>query len=71
MRRLLTALALILTPGLAQAAQPILLKPAKVWTAEDAGPPRAGWAVLVKDDRIAAVGPLASRGATRLEKNTS
>ncbi|MEW6389832.1 MAG: amidohydrolase family protein [Pseudomonadota bacterium] len=64
MRRLLTALALILTPGLAQAAQPILLKPAKVWTAEDGGPPRAGWAVLVKDDRIAAVGPLASIDAT-------
>ena len=60
MRRLLTALALILTPALAQAAQPILLKPARVWTAEDAGPPHAGWAVLVKDDRIAAVGPLAS-----------
>ncbi len=58
MRRLLTALALILAPGLAQAAQPILLKPARVWTAEDAGPPHAGWAVLVKDDRIAAVGPL-------------
>lgn len=60
MRRLLTALALILTPGLAQAAQPILLKPAKVWTAEDAGAPHAGWAVLVKDDKIAAVGPLGS-----------
>ncbi|WP_299010125.1 amidohydrolase family protein [uncultured Caulobacter sp.] len=60
MRRLLTALALILAPGLAQAAQPILLKPAKVWTAEDAGAPHAGWAVLVKDDKIAAVGPLGS-----------
>lgn len=60
MRRLLTALALILTPALAQAAQPILLKPARVWTAEDAGPPHAGWAVLVKDDRIAAVGPLSA-----------
>ncbi|PIC00867.1 amidohydrolase family protein [Caulobacter sp. X] len=60
MRRLLTALALILAPGLAEAAQPILLKPARVWTAEDAGPPHAGWAVLMKDDRIAAVGPLAS-----------
>ena len=56
MRRLLTALALILTPGLAQAAQPILLKPARVWTAEDAGAPHTGWAVLVKDDKIAAVG---------------
>ena len=60
MRRLLTALALILAPSFALAAQPILLKPARVWTAEDAGPPHAGWAVLVKDDKIAAVGPLAS-----------
>lgn len=60
MRRLLTALALILAPGLAQAGQPILLKPARVWTAEDAGPPHAGWAVVVKDDKIASVGPLAS-----------
>lgn len=67
MRRLLTALALILTPGLAVAAQPILLKPARVWTAEDAGPPHAGWAVLVKDDKIAAVGPLASIDATGAE----
>jgi imidazolonepropionase-like amidohydrolase len=59
MRRLLTALALILAPGLAQAAQPILLKPARVWTAENAGPPREGWAVLVQDGKIAAVGPAA------------
>lgn len=67
MRRLLTALALILTPGLAQAAQPILLKPARVWTAEDAGTPHTGWAVLVKDDKIAAVGPLASIDAKGAE----
>ncbi|MDR6626960.1 amidohydrolase family protein [Caulobacter segnis] len=67
MRRLLTALALILTPGLAIAAPSILLKPARVWTAEDAGPPHAGWAVLVKDDKIAAVGPLASIDATGAE----
>ncbi|MBO9544338.1 amidohydrolase family protein [Caulobacter sp.] len=59
MRRLITALALTLAPGLAQAAQPILLKPARVWTAENAGPPREGWAVLVKDGKIAAVGPAA------------
>lgn len=59
MRRLLTALALILAPGLASAAQPILLKPARVWTAENAGPPHEGWAVLVKDGKIAAVGPAA------------
>ena len=57
MRRLLTALALILAPGLAAAAQPVLLKPARVWTAENAGPPHEGWAVLVKDGKIAAVGP--------------
>lgn len=59
MRRLLATLALILAPALAEAAPPILLKPARVWTAEDAGPPREGWAVLVRDDRIAAVGPAA------------
>jgi imidazolonepropionase-like amidohydrolase len=59
MRRLLTTLALILAPSLAAAAPPILLKPAKVWTAENAGPPHEGWAVLVKDGKIAAVGPAA------------
>ena len=71
MRHLLTALALILTPALAaqgvQAAQPILLKPARVWTAEDAGPPHEGWGVLVKDGRIAAVGPAAGLDATGAE----
>ena len=67
MRRLLTALALILTPSVAIAAPPVLLKPARVWTAEDAGPPHAGWAVLVKDDKIAAVGPLASIDAKDAE----
>lgn len=67
MRHLLTALALILTPGLAAAAQPILLKPAKVWTAEDAGPPHEGWSVLVKDGRIAAVGPAVGIDATGAE----
>lgn len=67
MRRLLTALALILTPSLALAAQPILLKPARVWTAESAGPPREGWAVLVKDGKIAAVGPAAQIDATGAE----
>ena len=67
MRRLLTALALILTPGLAVAAQPILLKPARVWTAENTGPPREGWAVLVKDGRIAAIGPAAQIDATGAE----
>jgi imidazolonepropionase-like amidohydrolase len=67
MRRLLTALALILAPGLASAAQPILLKPARVWTAESAGPPHEGWAVLVKDGKIAAVGPAAQVDATGAE----
>ena len=71
MRRLLTALALILTPTAAaqgvQAAQPILLKPTRVWTAEDAGPPHEGWGVLVKDGRIAAVGPAAGLDATGAE----
>jgi imidazolonepropionase-like amidohydrolase len=67
MRRLLTALALILSPGLAQAAQPILLKPARVWTAENAGPPREGWAVLVKDGKIAAVGLAAQIDSTGAE----
>lgn len=67
MRRLLTALALILSPGLAAAAPPILLKPARVWTAENAGPPREGWAVLVQDGKIAAVGPAAQIDATGAE----
>lgn len=67
MRRLLTALALILAPGLALAAQPVLLRPARVWTAENAGPPREGWAVLVKDGKIAAVGPAAQIDAAGAE----
>jgi imidazolonepropionase-like amidohydrolase len=67
MRRLLTALALTLAPGLALAAQPILLKPARVWTAEDAGPPHEGWGVLIKDNKIAAVGPAAGLDATGAE----
>jgi imidazolonepropionase-like amidohydrolase len=67
MRRLLTALALILAPGLAHAAQPILLKPARVWTAEDAGPPHEGWGVLIKDNKIAAVGPAAGLDTTGAE----
>jgi imidazolonepropionase-like amidohydrolase len=67
MRRLLTALALILAPAAAAAAQPILLKPARVWTAEDGGPPHEGWGVLVEDGKIAAVGPAASLDATGAE----
>jgi imidazolonepropionase-like amidohydrolase len=67
MRRLLTALALVLAPGLSVAAQPVLLKPARVWTAENAGPPHEGWAVLVKDGKIAAVGPAGQIDATGAE----
>ncbi len=71
MRRIFTALALILTPALAaqgvQAAQPILLKPARVWTAEDAGPPHEGWGVLVRDGKIVAVGPAGGLDATGAE----
>jgi imidazolonepropionase-like amidohydrolase len=67
MRRLLTALALIVSPVAAQAAQPILLKPARVWTAEDAGPPHEGWGVLIRDGKIAAVGPLAGLDAAGAE----
>ena len=71
MRRLLTILALIAAPLVgpisAQAAQPILLKPARVWTAEDAGPPHEGWGVLVKDGKVAAVGPAAGLDATGAE----
>lgn len=67
MLRLLTALALVLTPGLAAADPAILLKPARVWTAEDAGPPHEGWVVLVRDGRIAAVGPAGGIDATGAE----
>ncbi|PTS87175.1 MULTISPECIES: metal-dependent hydrolase family protein [unclassified Caulobacter] len=67
MRPFLTALALALTATTAQAAPPILLKPARVWTAEDAGPPHEGWGVLVRDNRIAAVGPVAGLDATGAE----
>ena len=67
MRPLIALLALVLAPGLAEAAQPILLKPARVWTAEDAGPPHEGWGVLIRDNRIAAVGPAAGLDATGAE----
>lgn len=67
MRSILTALALLLSPGLASAGPSILLKPDKVWTAENAGPPREGWAVLVRDGKIAAVGPAAQIEASGAE----
>jgi len=67
MRRILTALALLLSPGLATAGPSTLLKPDRVWTAENAGPPREGWAVLVRDGKIAAVGPAAQIDASDAE----
>lgn len=47
---------------------PVLLRPARVWTAGDAQA-RPGWQVLVEGDRIAAVGPSlqAPRGARVLD----
>jgi imidazolonepropionase-like amidohydrolase len=56
-------------PSRAQAARPapadtspVLLRPDAVWDGE-ADAPRAGWVVLVRGDRIAAVGPQASVAA--------
>src|SRR6266545_3475616 len=57
MLRLLTPVALLLSPSLAlaQSEQPILLKPDRVFdgTSATAHP---GWVVLVKGEKIAAVG---------------
>jgi imidazolonepropionase-like amidohydrolase len=56
--RLLPALALAASALGAQPAAdttPLLLRPAQVWTGD--GAPRPGWVVLVRGDRIAAVGP--------------
>jgi imidazolonepropionase-like amidohydrolase len=54
----------------AVATHDYLLVPAKVWTGDDEIA-HAGWAVLVHDDRIAAVGPVATLrapdGTTRVE----
>ncbi len=58
---LFAALALSLATAFpAQAAEPksVLLKPARVWTADE--PVHPGWVVLVTGERIAAVGPAAS-----------
>lgn len=52
----LAALAVLL-PILAAAAPPILLTPERVWTGE--GSSRAGWAVLVADGKVKAVGAVA------------
>jgi imidazolonepropionase-like amidohydrolase len=58
----LAALVLLLFPAAARpaAVEPtgqVLLRPAAVWTA--GGPAHAGWVVLVRGERIAAVGPAA------------
>jgi imidazolonepropionase-like amidohydrolase len=60
----LVALALLLFPaaaGAAGEAPAILLRPAAVWTA--GAPVHPGWVVLVRGERIAAVGPAAEVGA--------
>ncbi|MBC6982197.1 amidohydrolase family protein [Caulobacter sp. 17J80-11] len=65
MRRLLAAAAAALAISApARAAEPAstLLRPDRVFTAED-GQAHAGWAVLVTGDRIAAVGPAAQIAA--------
>ena len=48
-------LLIVLFPLAAQAAD-TLLSPARVWTGE--GPPHMDWAVLIHNDKIAAVGPV-------------
>lgn len=45
--------------GAAPGAESLLIRPARVFTAEDAVA-HAGWLVLVQGDRVAAVGPAAS-----------
>ena len=63
MTRILLALLLALAAFPATAAEPPhgtwLLLPDRVWTA-DGDATHAGWAVLVRDGTIAAVGPAAS-----------
>jgi imidazolonepropionase-like amidohydrolase len=50
------ALAVFCGTGAAAQTRPaILLRPARIWTADE--PPHPGWVVLVAGDRIAAVGP--------------
>ena len=66
MRRWLVALMIALLPMLVSAAEPapapVLLVPDRVWTA-DGDASHAGWVVLVRDGRIAAVGPESSINA--------
>ncbi len=52
----LAAIALIATAAHAASPRPILLTADRVWTGD--GAPRTGWAVLVANGRIDAVGPL-------------
>lgn len=57
MRRLLCTLATVLSATIVSAAEPpLLLKPARVFDGIDLKP-HEGWTVLVRGDRIAAVGP--------------
>jgi imidazolonepropionase-like amidohydrolase len=65
LRQLLLAfLVLVATP--AAAVEPILLRPARVFDGVDPRP-REGWSVLVRGDRIEAVGPgLAAPAGTRV-----
>jgi imidazolonepropionase-like amidohydrolase len=68
-RRLLPLLLLLASPLAAQDAPLLLLRPARVWDGL-ADRPREGWAVLVRGDRIAAVGPateVAAAGARVIE----
>ncbi|HJZ57970.1 MAG TPA: hypothetical protein VKE74_23635, partial [Gemmataceae bacterium] len=58
MSRFATSLALFLlaAPAFAQPEPPVLLQPDRVFDGV-AGTPHAGWVVLVKGEKIAAVGP--------------
>jgi imidazolonepropionase-like amidohydrolase len=58
---LLTTLALVACAAQAADSRTVLLSADRVWTGE--GAPHAGWAVLVSQGRIQAVGPAASIGA--------
>ncbi len=55
MKPILILFALLALAGVARSAPAVLLRPDRVWTADEVV--HAGWAVLVRGDRIAAVGP--------------
>ena len=57
MKPILFLLAALVLSGAARSAPALLLRPDRIWTADEAVHP--GWAVLVEGDRIAAVGPAA------------